>query len=169
MIPLFFGLTAANLLLMASVFVLGTLTMDMDNAPTFIYPYHIALGVAVGLIATLTHVAVYTYFMATTKWLRAATDKANLDPAFYVEIPMRRKRRALPISMIAIIATMLCLFAGAGADTTLHPLWPSEVHLISAILAIAVNFLCAAAQYVLIRDQSRLINAAVEVVNRSML
>lgn len=166
MIPLFFGLTAANLLLMVGVFVLGMFTKDMDNAPTFIYPYHITLGVAVGLIAALTHVTVYTYFMATTKWLRAATDKANLDPAFYVEIPMRRKRRALPVSMIAIVATMLCLFAGAGADTTL---WPREVHLVTAILAIAVNFACAAAQYILIRDQTRLIHAALDVVNRSML
>lgn len=168
MIPLFIGLSAANLFLMVGVFILGTMSLDTSNMPTFMFPYHQAIGVAAGLVCTLTHVVVYTYFMATTKWLRAATDKANLDPAIFIEHAASRKRRSLPVCMLPIVFMMLAMFAGAGSYPHESALWPREVHLVSAILAIAVNLVAATVQYILIRDQNKLMDGALQIVNRSL-
>src|SRR5689334_4317384 len=115
---LFLGLTAANLLLLSMVFGLGLFATDAGK-PTSLYSYHISLAIAAGLMTLLAHLAVYTYFMATSRWLQAATDKANLDPQTYAAPALAGKRRVFPLAMAAIIFTMLTMFAGAGADPTL--------------------------------------------------
>jgi hypothetical protein len=166
MIPLFLGLTAANLLLLGVVFVLGLGAID-GGRPTGLYAYHISLAIAAGLMTALTHVAGYMYFMATSKWLRAATDKAALNPAAYAEPAAVNKRRVLPLVMGAIVATMLAMFAGAAADPTMNAWWPGEVHLAVAAIAIGVNALGAVGEYRLIRAQGKLMDEALIEVNRT--
>jgi len=147
MVRLFLGLCGANILLLGSVFVLGLGTKGASGRPTELYPYHLALGVLTGLLTTLVHVAVYTYFMATTKWLGAATNKAALDPAQFLEPAVAAKQAMLPLVLLPVVATMLTMFAGAGADPTMRPWWPSEVHLVLAAACIALNVLCHVLQY----------------------
>ena len=166
MIPLFLGLTIANLLLLVVVFVLGFGTFH-EGKPTDHYAYHISLAIAAGLMAVLVHVVAYMYFMATSKWLRAATDKAGLDPAAFALPAMSNKRRVLPLVMGAIVMTMLAMFAGAGADPTVNPWWPGELHMVVAAAAIAANALCAAGEFRMIRTQGRLMDEALAVVNRT--
>lgn len=166
MIPIFLGLSAANLLLLCMVFVLG-FRVDTTDVPIHWYHHHTALGVAVGLIATLTHVVVYTYFMATCKWLQAATDRAVLESARYVEPALASKSRIFGIVIGAIAATMLVLFTGAALDSGLRPRSSSQVHLIAAVLALAVHVICAVAEYHQIRAQGRLMDEALAILNRS--
>jgi hypothetical protein len=67
--------------------------------------------------------------------------------------------------MAAIVLTMLAMFAGAGADPAVNRLWPVQVHLMMAALAIAVNVLCAFSEYQHIRAQSQLMDDAIERVS----
>ena len=167
MIPLFAGLTAANLLVLITVFAFGWFAFGVDGRPTGAYTLHLTLGIFAGLLATLSHLTVYTYFMATSKWLRAATHKGNLDPARFVVPAAAGKRRVLGWVMGAIVLTMVAMFAGAGADPTVAPWWPGEVHLALALLAVAANEVSALAELRLIREQGRLMDEALEILNRT--
>lgn len=160
MIPLFLGLTAANLLLLLAVFGIGLFTTDAQGVTTPLYPLHVALGIAAGLLGAFTHVSIYTYFMATTKWLQAATDKADLPSERFVLPALARKSRAFLLTMAAVTLIMVAMFAGAGADPSVNPLWPTEVHLLLATAAIVTNAVCAGGQYQLIAAQGRQIDDA---------
>jgi len=166
MIPLFLGLTAANLFMIVIVFALGLFAVDVADQPTSLYAYHISMGVAAGLMTALTHVAVYTYFMATCKWLGAATQQAGLDATRYVAPAVDRKKRVIMVAMLAITSTVLALFAGAGADPTVNPWWPAQVHLFSAVLALVVNAICGVIEYRHIRDQGALMDRVLAFFNK---
>ncbi len=164
MTSLFAGLTAANLIVLLITFALG-LSADATAAGDRLYPIHMAMGFAAGIMVLLTHLATYMYFMATTKWLAAASDKVNLDFEQFVRPAEKRKRRVFAVVMSAIVLTMLAMFAGAGADPAVNSLWPTQVHLMMAALAIAINILCAAGEYQHIRAQGQLMDDAIEQVN----
>jgi hypothetical protein len=166
MISLFLGLSTANILLLLIAFGLGLSATDSQQAPTGLYAFHITMGIASGLMATLTHTAVYTYFMATTKWLGAATDKADLDPQRFVTPAAARKARALVLTMAAIAVTMSAMFAGAGGDPTMaNPWWPGGVHLTMGLVALVANALAAGFEFPLICRQRRSMDEALAILN----
>ncbi|MDX1681679.1 MAG: hypothetical protein R3336_01035 [Phycisphaeraceae bacterium] len=165
MIPLFFGLTAANLLMLTLVFALGLVAVGPEAEPTQWYGVHIALAIAAGLLAAFVHVAIYTYFMATSKWLRAAADKCGLDLEQFVRPALDRKRRVFPIAIGAVVLTMITMFAGAGADSTFVPLWPSEVHLALAAITLPAHGLAAIFEYRMITAQGQLMDDVLARVN----
>lgn len=164
MITLFIGLTAANLLSLTAVFVVGLVLKDGGGEPGSLYSIHITLGIIAGLLCALTHVTIFTYFMATTKWLGAATYKAALDHNQFVANSLQRKKHAFRLVMIAITTTTLTMIGGAGADSAAAPLWPPQVHLLLATVTIAVNFLCALSEYKLIAVQGRQIKEAASIL-----
>jgi len=166
MIPLFLGLTLTNLAVLGIAFGFGFTAVDVNGEPTGLYNTHLLLGFAAGVTATLTHVVVFTYFMATTKWLGAATDKAGVSEARFLYPSVARKRKAFFLAMSAVGLTMITLFAGAGADPTMtNPLWPGAVHLMLAGLAIAGNLFVAFGEYALIAKQGRAIDDAAALLN----
>lgn len=167
MTPLFLGLTIANLLLLAIVFGLGFFAIDTQHGATGVYSYHISLAIAAGMMVLLTHLAFYTYFMATSKWLAAASDKANLPMGRYAVPAFAAKRRAMHVAMTAIVLTMLAMFAGAAADPTVRPWWPGEVHMLAAILAITANVFCAWIEFGMIQSQGRLMDGALAELNHT--
>ncbi len=158
MIALLLGLSIANLLLLTGTFMLGLGAIDAAEMPTDLYPLHIVLAIAAGLFAVLAHLSAYTYFMATCKWLGAAADRAALDPAVHVEPGRHRKRRVFTAAMAAVAITMFTMFAGAGADPTVGRLWPSQVHLTLALLALIANALAALVELRHVQRQGRLID-----------
>lgn len=161
---LFLGLHAANLLLLLVTFILGLLAIDGDARPTSMYTVHLAMGIGAGLMATAAHIATYMYFMATTKWLHAATDKAGLDIARFVKPAAANKSRVFTLIMAAIMITMLTMFAGAGADPTMVALWPGEVHLVMAATTIAANLIAALYEYRYIGRQAALMDEALAIL-----
>jgi len=165
MIPLFIGLTAANLILLCAVFIIGLLTPGVDK-PTWLYPYHLSLGIAAGMVTLAAHLAVYMYFMATARWLQAATDKANLNPHDFAAPALAGKRRVLPWVMGAIGAVMLAMFSGAAADPTVNPWWPGEVHMAVGAIAIVANAFCAVVEFRKIKAQGKLMDDALAILNR---
>ena len=167
MIPLFLGLTAANLLLMAAVFCLGPAAVDAHDAPTGLYTLHLTLGFLAALVCALVHVAVYTYFMATCKWLAEAAAKAALEPGGCVAPALRRKTKALACVMAAIVCMLAAMIGGAGADPTVDRLWPGQVHLVLALIALTANLVAAVIEYGLIADQGKLMDDVLAILNRA--
>ncbi len=166
MISLFLGLSAANIIMLTIVFGLGMSATDAQGQPTAIFPFHITFAIAAGFMTLLTHTAVYTYFMATTRWLQAACDKAALGTHRFVAPALTRKNRGLVIVMIAIATTIATMFVGAAVDPTMPGTGvPGGVHLAMAVLTILVNLAAAACQFPLIQQQSRLIDDALTHVN----
>ncbi len=165
MIPLFLGLSIANLILLATVFGLGLFATDAQHKTTGVYSYHISLAFASGMMVLLTHLAFYTYFMATTKWLAAASDKANFPMDRFAAPAYGAKRRAMRVAMTAILLTMLAMFAGAAADPTVRPWWPGEVHMFAAIVAIVANAFCVWIESDMIKSQRRLMDEALAELN----
>lgn len=167
MIPLFLGLSAANVLVLGLAFGFGLFATDATtDAPTTLYTFHITVGIAAGLMTALAHTTVYTYFMATSKWLQAATDKADLDPTKFVLPALARKNRVLGIVMVAVATTILTLFAGAASDPTVRPWLPSGVHLLMGLTAIFVNLFAAVTQFPLVQQQGLLMGHALMILNR---
>ena len=158
MIPMFLGLTFANFIMLGTVFVLGVTARDQSALSL-----HVLVAVGAGLMTTLAHCAVFTYFMGTTKWLGAATDKGGLDEQQFVEAPSGRKKRSLFIVMTAIMITMLTMFGGAATDTIAW--WPAGVHMVLGIATLVVNVVCAVLEYQLIRAQGGTMDKALEILN----
>lgn len=165
MLPLFLGLTLANLLLLSAVFLLGLFVIDHTGQATHAYDWHIPLGVAAGLMATLTHVGVYMYHMATARWLGAATDKAGQPLSRWVAPALHRKRQVFFLMMSAIGTTMIAMFAGALGDPTMNPWLPGEVHLVTGVVAVAVNGAVAISEGRHIQAQGVLMDDALNVLN----
>lgn len=166
MIPLFLGLTIGNLLLMTAVFLMGLLVVDHTGQVTAMHSRHVLLGLGAGLWATLTHVAVYMYHMATARWLQAATDKSGQPEARWAAPALARKRKVFFVMMAAIGATVIAMFAGAAADPLVNPWWPGEVHMMLALFALAANASAAISEYRHIRRQGELMDDALAVLNR---
>lgn len=116
-------------------------------------------------MTTLSHLAVYMYHMATTRWLAAATDKKGFELDRFVAPALARKKRTLLVVMGTILFAMLTMVAGVGADPKPNPLWPGQVHLIMAIMCVVVNFVAACVEYRLIKAQGRLMDSALELVS----
>ena len=76
MIPLFLGLTALNLLCLGTAAALG-----YAYGGTARGGQHILAGAVAALVGSGVHCVVFTYFVATAKWVRHAIDVRRLDPA----------------------------------------------------------------------------------------
>ena len=159
MVRLFIGLSSAHLLLLCGVFMLG-LWAGQDLS---LRQGHIMLGIGAAVMTAFTHVAVFTYFMATAKWLIAATAKADLEPHRFVQPAYHRKGRSLVLAMTAIMVTFAAVFAGAAVDTIREV--PPALHLGAALAAILANLVCAAGECRLIRQQGALMDQALEALN----
>ncbi len=167
MISLFLGLTLANLLLLSMIFSLGLFAIDAAGKPTTFYAMHIALAIAGGMMVLLTHLGTFMYFMATSRWIEAASHKFDLPIEQFTRPALGRKRRAMATAMTAIMVTMLAMFIGAAVDPTVNPWWPPEVHLAAGVLAIMTNFVCATIEFRLLKAQAGLMKQTIAATGQT--
>ena len=152
MIPLFLGLTLVNLLVLGAALALGYLR-SADDIPSA--SRHILTGTLSALVCCAVHCIVFTYFVATAKWLRHAVTVKRLDPSLLR--PTRSFRaQAFPAAMAAIAVVFLTAFAGAGADNY-GGRWGGWHHAL-AVSGVLVNLLAAAVEYRAIARNGRLID-----------
>ena len=160
MIPLFLGLTLVNLLALATAGALGYAA----KSGYAVGPWHVLAGAMAAIVCCGVHCVVFTYFVATAKWVQHAIAVKNLDAA--LAAPTRSfKAQAFPAAMLAIGATFLVAFAGAGADNY-RGAW-STWHHVLAIGAFTVNVLAAFVEFRAITRNGRLIDGILEQVNAS--
>ena len=146
---------------------MGFGAVDAAGHATSWYAFHIALAIAAGMLTVAVHVATYTYFMATSRWIQAAGDKGNLPAAEFTAPAFGNKKKVIVPVMTAIAAIMIAMFAGAAADPTMIPWLSGQVHLVIAATAIAINVICALAEFRLIRRQGAIMDRALAILNNT--
>lgn len=150
MIPLFLGLTALNLLCLIATAALGYATASGSA----VEQWHVLAGALSAVLCCAVHCVVFTYFIATAKWIQHAVSVKQLDPA--LALPTRSfKAQAMPAALCAMTSVFAAALLGAYTDSYQRSSTP---HHIAAIIAIAINLLSAIAEYRAIARNAALID-----------
>src|SRR5687768_3234139 len=157
MISLFLGLTLANLICLCTAAALGYWYGQAQGAGQ----WHVVAGALAAIVCCAVHCVVFTYFIATAKWVQHAIAVKGLDPA--LATPTRSfKAQAFPAALAAIAMVFVTAVLGAAADNQyVQPL----VHHLVALAMIATNVLSAIAEYGAIRNNGLLIDRMLELAN----
>lgn len=151
MLPLFLGLTLVNL---ACLGVAGWLGYAAARGNADARAMHTLVGALAALVCVGVHCVVFTYFIATAKWVRHAIAVKRLDPA--LAGPTRSfKVQAFPAALLAMAATFAAAILGAARDTGMIARGP---HHLLAIAAAAANIVVAFVEYRAIARNGRLID-----------
>ena len=151
MIPLFLGLTIANLTALLATVALGYLAVAGSAT---LRGWHMLGGTLAAILCIAVHCIVFTYFIATAKWIQHAVTVKGLD-ATYATPTRSFKALAFPAALIAMLAVFVTAIFGAAADTrVLGTIW----HHLMALAAIGINLFAAAVEYTAIQRNSRLID-----------
>jgi hypothetical protein len=157
MIPLFLGLTALNLLCLGTAAALGYAFGGTARGGQ-----HILAGAVAAMVCCGVHCVVFTYFVATAKWVQHAIDVRRLDPALAAATRSFRAQ-AFPAAIGAIAAVLLAAFSGAAADN-----YHGEAgtwHHALVLVALAINAFAAVIEYRAIARNGRLIDRVLEKIN----
>lgn len=150
MIPLFLGLTAVNLLCLIVTATLGYMT----TAGMRVGQWHVLAGALSAITCCAVHCVVFTYFIATAKWVQHAITVKSLDAD--LALPTKSfKAQAMPAALLAMASVFVAAMLGAYTDSYQKS---PEIHHIGAIVAIAVNALVPIAEYSAIRRNGLLID-----------
>ena len=158
MIPLFIGLTLVNLLMLSAATWLGYV---VGRDPDYWSPYHQLTGVLATITCVAVHCVVFTYFIATAKWVQHAVSVKHLDPA--TAAPTRSfKAQAFPAALAAM--GVVILTAVTGAATFSGYFRSTTVHHALAITSLVVNALVALVELRAIGRNGRLIDGILATV-----
>ena len=151
MISLFLGLTLANLIALLTTIGLGYVA---SNPASNLRGWHTLAGAMSLMLCIGVHCVVFTYFMATAKWVQHAVTVKGLDPSF--STPTRSfKHQALPVALGAILIVFLTAIFGAAVDSGSTSV---VGHHLLALAAFGANIGAATAEYAAIRRNGALID-----------
>ena len=145
MIVLFLGLMLANFVCLIATAVVGYAGLTH---------WHRLFGALAAIVCCGVHCVVFTYFLATGKWIAHAILVKGLEPAIAAPTrPLRRAAFAAALSVIALAITTASV--GAAVDNQyLSPLW----HHALAMALLAGNVAAAVVEYRSIRDNAGVID-----------
>jgi hypothetical protein len=147
---LFLVATALNLLALIATMILG---YGVSNGKPWSAQHQLA-GVLATILCCAVHCVVFTYFIATAKWVQHAVTVKHLDQSLLA--PTRSFRAAaFPAALLAMAIVFLA--AAVGAATLSYQLRPIYHHVI-AIVAIATNAIVAFIEYRAIDRNAKLID-----------
>jgi hypothetical protein len=107
------------------------------------------------------HCVVFTYFIATSKWIQHAVSVKNLDPTFFV--PTRSfKAAAFPAALLAMASVFIAAVVGAATFSYQNR---SIYHHATALLAITTNLVVALIEYRAIDRNAKLIDRVLATIN----
>jgi hypothetical protein len=160
MIPLFLGLTFVNLLCLGTASALGYMSLANGGESKGM---HILAGAMGTLVCVGVHCVVFTYFIATAKWIQHAVLVKKLDPA--LAMPTRSfKRQAFPAALLAMTIAFVTAILGAARDNYGIPrAW----HHGFALASLLVNVIVAAIEYRAIARNGALIDTILAQINAS--
>jgi hypothetical protein len=159
MIPLFVGLTAANLFALIFAGVVGYGVSSGKNWSA----WHQLTGAIAAITCCAVHCVVFTYFMATAKWIQHAVSVTKLDPRLVV--PTRSfKAQALPGALLAMAVVFATAVAGVAIFSyRIDPIWHHGL----AIASLVVNVVVACLEYRAIQRNGELIDQILLTISRS--
>jgi hypothetical protein len=145
MTVLFLGLMLANFICLIATAVVGYAGLSH---------WHRLAGALAAIVCCGVHCVVFTYFIATGKWIAHAILVKNLKPA--VAEPTRPLRRSAFAAALAVMAlAIITAIVGAAVDNQyLSPAW----HHVLAMVLLAANLLAAVVEYRSIRDNGVVID-----------
>lgn len=160
MIKLFLSLTLFNLLCLSITAALGYAVQRGGGAQWA--QYHQLAGVLTAVACCAVHCVVFTYFIATAKWILHAIDVKRLDPA--LSRPTRSFRaQAFPAAILAMGVVIVTAVVGVitlGYGT--RPIW----HHALAWMSIAVNLVVAVVEYRAVVRNGRLIDVILDQIRQ---
>jgi hypothetical protein len=164
MIALFLALTTLNLLCLAVATIVGYATSGHDVLGIHPPPgMHLLSGVFAAFVCCAVHCIVFTYFIATAKWVQHAIVVKQLDPTSGA--PTRSFRaQAFPAAILAMAIVFATAFSGAAVDNYGMPKW---VHHAMALASLVINAAVAGVEYRAIWRNSRLIDSILEAIQRA--
>ena len=148
MIPLFIGLSLVNLLCLTVAMVLGYYAPQSERG------LHILAGTLATLVCCGVHCVVFTYFIATAKWMQHAIAVKKLD-ATLAQPTRSFKMQAFPAALLAMASVFATAVLGAARDNYGTP---KAWHHGAAIVALLVNVTVALLEYRAIARNGRLID-----------
>jgi hypothetical protein len=158
MIPLFLGFTLVNILCLGVTAALGYRSLSDIGASKGI---HILAGALSTLVCCGVHCVVFTYFIATAKWVQHAVLVKQLD-ANLIRPTRSFKLQAFPAALCAMGIVFLTAILGAARDNYGIPrIW----HHAFALVALAVNVIVALIELRAIARNGRLIDQILARVN----
>ena len=158
MIPLFLGLTLVNLLCLGTATALGYMSLADSGESKGV---HILAGALGTLVCVGVHCVVFTYFIATAKWIQHAVLVKKLDPSLIT--PTRSfKLQAFPAALLAMGVVFAAAILGAARDNYGIPrIW----HHGFTLAALGVNIAVAAIEYRAIVRNGSLIDSILARIN----
>jgi hypothetical protein len=157
MIPLFLGLSIVNLLCLGVAMALGYW------APPDRRDLHILAGALAAMVCIGVHCVVFTYFIATAKWVQHAIAVKHLD-ASLAEPTRSFKMQAFPAALLAMASVFAAAVLGAARDNYGIPKW---WHHAMAVAAVAINAIVTVVEYRAIARNARLIDTVLAEASRS--
>ncbi len=160
MLSLFIALTAFNLLCLILTAGLGYAYGGSE-----VTQWHALAGVVATITCCAVHCVVFTYFIATAKWVQHAVEVKRLNPS--LAYPTHSfKLQAFP----AALAGIATVFAAAvfGAARASYGGSPALHHLL-AWVAVATNLVVAVAEYRAIERNGALIDRILAAISRNSL
>ena len=151
MISLFLGLTIANLTALLVTIGLGYAGAGSTGT---LRAWHMLAGTMTVLLCIAVHCVVFTYFIATAKWIQHAVTVKHLD-AGYTAPTRSFKAQAFPAALMAMFAVFIAAMFGAATDSGVAS---ATWHHLAALTAFAVNLGAAVIEYTAIHRNARLID-----------
>ena len=158
MLSLFLALTAFNLLCL-----LLTAALGYAFGGSTVTQWHALAGVVATITCCAVHCVVFTYFIATAKWVQHAVTVKQLDPSL-VRPTRSFKMQAFPAALLAMVVTFAAaLFGAARASYGVSPTY----HHVVAWVAVVTNVAVALAEYRAIERNGRLIKGILNQINNA--
>jgi hypothetical protein len=123
--------------------------------------WHILAGAMATIVCCGVHCVVFTYFIATAKWVQHAIAVKKLDPQ--LATPTRSfKMQAFPAALAAMAIVFAAAIAGAARDNYgISRTW----HHAMAIVAVATNLIVAMIECRAISRNGRLIDGILRQIS----
>jgi hypothetical protein len=147
MTRIFATLAVINALALTAAYIVGVVSKLRDavrNPADPTYLVHFYLGLFAALLTLLVHCLIFTYFLGTGRWVKEVALAYDLPDAPLPKLTRELKRRSFPPALFAMLITITTGAAGVAAQLRV---WPWEVHLTVATIALLVNFWAFRVEY----------------------
>jgi len=170
MTRLFSVLAVLLSILLLATFAIGWWTFSVpDDDPVFkkdTFLIHFYLGLTAAIVALLVHCLIFTYFLGTGRWVKEVGIAYKLNDADLPKTTRELKRRVFPAALYAMLICIITAAAGAGAQLQA---WHWTVHAALAIVTLIVNFWAFTVEFDCLSENSRVIAAVLDEVDRIRL
>jgi hypothetical protein len=157
MTTLFLILTFLNLLCLICTAALGYAVSFSTSWSS----YHQLAGALATLCCCAVHCIVFTYFIATAKWVQHAVSVKNLSIE-YLEPTRSFRAQAFPAALLAMFAVFAAAVVGVITFSYhIHPIYHQAI----SIAAILINAIVAFIEYRAISRNARLIDGILASIN----